>query len=87
MRSLLSEEANQSLRTQLKELEKENDQLKTDLDEIMSDNDITTFECGQYKAECVVCYELISRGVGSRPCRWIELWETAKANIDKDDGI
>lgn len=65
--STVSQEANQSLRTQLNELEEENDKLKSDLDEIMSDKEITTFECGQYKADIrVVCYELISRGVGSR---------------------
>ena len=64
---LVSENENQSLQNQLKELEKGYDNLKFDLDEIMNDKEISTFEGGQYKADLrVVCYELISRGVGSR---------------------
>ena len=63
---LASGEENKSLSNQLTELERENDRLKADLDEIMGDEEITTFEGGQYKADIrVVCYELISRGVGS----------------------
>ena len=64
---MVSENENQSLRNQLKELEKRYDNLKSDLDEIMNDKEISTFEGRQYKADLrVVCYELISRGVGSR---------------------
>lgn len=63
----MSEEENGKLRGQLAELEKENDKLRSDLDEIMWDQQITTFEDGRYSEDIrVVCYELISRGVGSR---------------------
>ena len=63
----MSEEENSKLRSQLTELERENYQLRSDLDEIMGDKEITTFEDGRYSDDIrVVCYELISRGDGSR---------------------
>ena len=40
---------------------------RSHLDKIMGDRAISTFEEGQYTTDiCVVCYKLISRGVGSR---------------------
>ena len=64
---VMSEEENSNLHSQLAELEKENDQLRSDLNEIMGDQDVSTFDEGRYTEDIrVVCYELISRGVGSR---------------------
>ena len=62
-----SEEENCKLRAQLADLERKNDEMRSNLDEIMGDQEITTFEDGKYIPDIrVVCYELVSRGVGSK---------------------
>ncbi|XP_041476948.1 uncharacterized protein LOC121425060 [Lytechinus variegatus] len=61
------ENENQSLKKKLQELEVDSDCLRNQLDEIMANTEVTTFEDGAYTSDIrVVCYELISRGVGSK---------------------
>ena len=61
------EDENAKLKAQLADLERENDELRCELDEVMGDREITTFEDGRFTSDIrVVCYELISRGVGSK---------------------
>ena len=87
------------LKQHLKDLEKENDILRSDLDSIMGNKAISSFENGMYNTDIrVICYELISRGVGSKHVSDIirlvlervaglGLWQTPQTNVYQVYGI